>query len=196
MLSLKQLGYSPKNIEESVARYQEASEIPGDREFLTYIGSNQVGGKPLREDVMSRAQLPIAWSPSSDATDDLLTSGYHPEDIKNVRDDFILLARENASVIANPDAAFLSFFKKRYPQPPEKIPVNWNPCPRVVNEWRQQGRSMKKLRYLTDRFVMYWREEGGRNLPWDKLFMDYLQRNGHASAAKARTPSSAVDLPR
>ena len=127
LLTLKQLGFSPHQIDQALTTYRQNCDDPDDRGFSKSLTSAPTTSEEQYTQLHASAKIPLNWKPSTATENKLYRLGYEHETISHYCSVFIVRARESDIVLQDPGAAFLEFCRGRprvlaVPMPPDWIP--------------------------------------------------------------------------
>ena len=127
MLTLKQLGFSPRQINEALTTYRQNCDDPDDQGFSKALISAPSISDDQHTQLHACAKIPLSWQPSAVIENNLRRQGFEREAITHYRSVFIVRARETDIVLRDPDGAFLEFCRCRPRALAEPMPPDWIP---------------------------------------------------------------------
>lgn len=174
-LTLKQLGYSDKQISQAVDKYQTEPGPKGDDDFFNKFPKLITTSQDHIDQLKHSVKLSPQWEPSRKTKEALYAKGYTAEAVSYYRDIFIISTIENESLIYSPDEAFTSYCLGKKPSLPKPLPSDWLPSQKTVQDILETV--CPDIAYITDKlpkFIDTYAENEHHN--WEKQFKEYVNR--------------------
>lgn len=193
LLTLKQLGFSPQQIDRALTTYHPVGSAPNDEGFKRALTSAPEISNEQHQGLKAAAQIPLAWKPSTATERTLIQRGFSQDIIAHYREIFVIQTRESGTVLRSPDAAFKGYCRDRSKALPKPIPTDWLPAVSTIEEVAvHTGRDWNHITDQLSRFIDLHQHSMAAD--WDGRFLSWmLERNSHGSLSERQGVLAVID---
>ncbi len=153
LLTLKQLGFSPRQIDQALTSYQRSCDQPSDLGFQKVLMAAADTSHEQHAQLRAVARIPLNWTPSKAIENELARLGFDSEVITHYRTMYVIRARESDEIVQNPDAAFLAYCLKRPRALAGPMPEDWIPEAATIKT--AMVRTGLDWNHITDRLTQF-----------------------------------------
>ncbi|MEM1154743.1 MAG: hypothetical protein AAGI44_11425 [Pseudomonadota bacterium] len=176
MLSLKQLGFTPLQIDQTLSLYLESTDQPSDAGFRSALKANTRLCDDVQAKLRNRAKMSLHWQPTSYVTEALSCQGFDSDAITYYRSTFVVRARESGEVICDPDAAFIAYCRTKPRRLAEPLPPDW--VPEAATITTAMVRTNWDWYAITDQLAQFLHtHQYALSSDWNATFLSWITSN-------------------